>query len=324
MTFTSPRNILSALFVGACMLAPLPSLAALPSISNVYPTTVTSNVMANLSASVAAGSGIQMCRLYVDLADVGQMTIVGGVAIYPYTFLSGGSHIAFVYCRYTDGTVNSGNETAIWVNGAISGGSTPFSDSNAPQSSPAPVTTPLYGTPAPTTNVTVTVPTTPAPVAPIAGVEIGSLIKLNCSTDTSADSSCQAVYYYGADGKRHAFANSNVFFTWYSDFGSVQTIDASMMARIPLGKNVTYRPGSRMVKFTTDNRVYAVSKGGTLRWVANEDVAHTLYGANWNTKIDDIPDTEYGSYTFGGDITASDSYNPASEMGAASKIDSSL
>lgn len=93
---------------------------------------------------------------------------------------------------------------------------------------------------------------------------------------------------------------------------------------MPLGKNVTYRPGTRMVKFTTVNNVFVVSRGGVLRWVKTEALAQSLYGADWNTKVDDISDVFYTNYIFSTDINNVLEYNVASETAAAVDIDSSL
>ncbi|MFZ2804691.1 MAG: hypothetical protein WA001_05760, partial [Patescibacteria group bacterium] len=105
-----------------------------------------------------------------------------------------------------------------------------------------------------------------------------------------------------------------VYFTWYTDFSGVQIIGSSQLASIPLGKNVTYKPGVRMVKFTTDPKVYAVEKGGNLRWVTTEAVATSLYGSNWNQMIDDISDAFYSNYTFGTSINSTADYSPAAAM----------
>ena len=53
---------------------------------------------------------------------------------------------------------------------------------------------------------------------------------------------------------------------------------------------MTYRPGVRLVKFLTLNRVYAVEKGGVLRWITSETLVRALYGLNWNRNVDDIED----------------------------------
>ena len=79
-------------------------------------------------------------------------------------------------------------------------------------------------------------------------------------------------YYIGIDGKRHAYPNSKVFFTWYGNFDAVETITPAQLAAYPLGKNVRYRPGVRMVKFTTLNKVYVVARDGSLHWITSEAV----------------------------------------------------
>jgi hypothetical protein len=148
------------------------------------------------------------------------------------------------------------------------------------------------------------------------------LVKLICPAGyIAADHPCKAVYYVTSDGKRHAFPNEKVYFTWYADFSGVIQIDGTAMAGIPLGPNATYHPGSRMVKFTTLNRTYAVSRYGTLRWVTTEAVAAALYGPYWNTQIDDINDAFYSNYRFGADINSSSDYSPSAEANAVTSLD---
>jgi hypothetical protein len=150
-------------------------------------------------------------------------------------------------------------------------------------------------------------------------VSVHALVKLpdDGNRATQEDS---AVYYIGADGKRHAFENAKVYATWYSDFSGVTVISAANLASIPLGSNVRYKPGARMVKFTTDPKVYAVSAKGALRWIKDEATVKAIYGDNWNTKIDDLSDTSYTNYSFGADIASASDYNPANEASAAGNI----
>ncbi len=137
---------------------------------------------------------------------------------------------------------------------------------------------------------------------------VNSLVKLQDDGNgtTQEDS---AVYYIGSDGKRHAFPNSKIYFTWYKDFSDVRIISLDQLASIPLGTNVRYKPGSRMVKFTTDPKVYAIDVNGILRWVKTEAVAKALYGDNWNTFIDDLSDAFFGNYKFGQDINSSSEFD---------------
>jgi len=139
----------------------------------------------------------------------------------------------------------------------------------------------------------------------------GSLIKLSCPSHTTADDPCKAVYLYGSDGKRHAFPNEKVFFTWYDHFDAVVNVSAEFLSALPLGKNVTYHPGTKMVKFASVPTVYAVEKGGVLRAIASEAVAAALYGSNWNKKVDDISDAFFGNYTFGAIIGVAADYHVA-------------
>jgi len=140
-----------------------------------------------------------------------------------------------------------------------------------------------------------------------------SLIKLACSVGAGVNDPCKAVYFYATDGKRHAFTNDKVYFSWFTDFSTVKEVSADFLSSLTLGKNVTYRPGVKMVKFQTSPQVYAVSKGGVLRAVLNESVATVLYGATWNKQIDDISDVFYKNYTFGEPIILASDYSPAQE-----------
>ncbi|MFC1702850.1 M23 family metallopeptidase [Patescibacteria group bacterium] len=113
-----------------------------------------------------------------------------------------------------------------------------------------------------------------------------------------------AVYYCGANGKRFVFPNRRTYDSWYDNFDSVMTISVAELAMIPIGGAVTYRPGKRLVKLQTDPKVYAVGKGGVLRWVSTASVASVMYGSDWAKKIDDLPDAYFANYTIGEPITS--------------------
>jgi len=133
-----------------------------------------------------------------------------------------------------------------------------------------------------------------------------------------------AIYYLGTDGKRHAFPNEKVYFSWFTGFGGLRELQPSEMAQIPLGNNATYRPGNRMVKFTTDPKVYAVALGGVLRWVRTEQIALALYGANWNQRIDDLSDAFFTNYTFGTEVTSAADFIPATVETSVTWVSDSL
>lgn len=149
----------------------------------------------------------------------------------------------------------------------------------------------------------------PASEEPAVEVEPGNLVKLECVGQTNANDPCRTVYYYATDGKRHAFPNEKVFFTWFEDFDSVVEVSSDFLSDLSLGSNVTYYPGTRMVKFQSVQTVYAVEANGVLRAIASEEVAQNLYGSDWNQRIDDISDAFYGNYDFGETINSADDYS---------------
>jgi len=151
-------------------------------------------------------------------------------------------------------------------------------------------------------------------------VDPGSLIKRGCEGDVYPNDPCTAVYYYGVDGKRHAFPTESVFSSWFNDFDDLVIISDDVMSSIPLGKNVTYRPGERMVKFST-NSVYAVSYAGLLRPIVNEDIAEALYGEDWVSLIEIVDDVFYGNYRIGASIESSSSFSWSTAKSSTTKID---
>lgn len=132
-------------------------------------------------------------------------------------------------------------------------------------------------------------------------LSIGDLIKIPDDGDMKTLSDT-AVYYYASDGRRYVFPNEKVFYTWYPDFAKVKIIPIDQMSLVPIGGNVTYKPGSKLVKFQTDTKTYIVTKGGVLRWAKTEAVAQGWFGANWNQHVDDISEAFYANYKFGNPV----------------------
>lgn len=158
-----------------------------------------------------------------------------------------------------------------------------------------------------------------APAHAAAGVNPGDLIR---------GTTFSAVYYMGEDGFRYVFPNDKTYFTWFSDFSTVKMVSDADLATIQMGGNVTYHPGAKMIKINSDPKTYFVSQGGTLNWVTDEATAVLLYGSDWNTKIDDVPDGFFGNYTVGEDLTtdvlndssAGASFYASREYGGVSSI----
>jgi hypothetical protein len=139
---------------------------------------------------------------------------------------------------------------------------------------------------------------------------VNTLIKIEASP---------TVYWYAADGKRYVFPNARTFYSWFTadDLARVLVISPQELGSITIGGNVTYRPGARLVKVTTDPRVYAVGRYGTLRWITSEALAQQLYGQNWAQQVDDVPDEYFTNYRVGDAIYTSSQYNVQFELGQA-------
>lgn len=129
------------------------------------------------------------------------------------------------------------------------------------------------------------------------------------------------VYYFAVNGKRYVFPNAKTYFTWYKDFSTVKQIPNGVLSTIPLGGNVTYRPGVKMIKVTTAPDVYVVDQGGFLRHVGSEQLAETLYGIAWKNQIDDVPDVFFTNYKYGTAIQTASDYNPANVMTMTTSIE---
>lgn len=129
-----------------------------------------------------------------------------------------------------------------------------------------------------------------------------------------------AVYFYGEDGKRYVFPNEKIFYTWYTDFSSVREVTDAQLAAIQIGGNVTYRPGTKLVKVTTDPRVYAVSGRGILRWITSEQLAKSIYGDHWAQQVQDLPDAFFQDYLVSNSITSADAYKPEEERSAHASV----
>ena len=180
------------------------------------------------------------------------------------------------------------------------------------------------GTSSPTESSAPAVDDSSSAVSSLSELSTGSLIKFACEEGALVNDPCTAVYYYGADEKRHAFPNSKVYFTWYEDFDDVIVVTQDVISDITLGSNVTYRPGVRMVKFLSWNTVYTVSAGGELRAVPSEEVAIALYGDDWNQQIDDISDAFFSNYSFGDDLADENDYDADDAYGEVDDIDDDI
>ena len=129
------------------------------------------------------------------------------------------------------------------------------------------------------------------------------------------------LYYVGDDNKRHIFPNARTFNSWYDDFSAVKTVPSTTINNLSLANtNVTYRPGAKLVKLTTDPKVYAVGANGILHWIKNELLARSLYGTDWGKQVEDLPDELFPGYELGEEIDEASDYDKEQEEEAVPEI----
>ncbi len=125
-----------------------------------------------------------------------------------------------------------------------------------------------------------------------------------------------AVYFFSSNGKRYAFPNMSVYQSWYPTGANITQVTDEQLSSMPLGGNVTFKPGVALIKVTTDPKVYAISKGGVLRWIASEELARSIYGTDWSKKVFDVADVFFTNYTVGSPVTQTSDYNKNAEAGS--------
>lgn len=170
-----------------------------------------------------------------------------------------------------------------------------------------------------------TQPTLPS-VGPVYGLRPGDLIK-------TSDSS--AIYYVGRDNRRHVFPNEHVYYSWFQAFYGIKVVSTQTLASVPQGATVRVRPGMKLVQFisyrpggrgiiASDPRVFALERGGMLRWIRTAQAAAALYGSAWEREIIPLPETDFAQYRQGMDLIIPDSYNRALVLGSAPSINEDL
>ncbi|MFA6322171.1 MAG: hypothetical protein WCX71_01690 [Candidatus Buchananbacteria bacterium] len=112
------------------------------------------------------------------------------------------------------------------------------------------------------------------------------------------------VYYLDSHNIRHPFSDTQTFSSWYgNDKSKIVKISEELLEKYSLGKNVTMRPGSYLIKAQTSPTVYAVEQGGVIRPISDEGIAKEIFGINWNQRVVDVPDVFFSNYTLGKPIS---------------------
>lgn len=130
-------------------------------------------------------------------------------------------------------------------------------------------------------------------------------------------------FYLARDGKRYVFPDdTKTFDTWFPQGTALIThVSEDELESYPLGGNVCYRPGTRLIANQGDARVFAVVHGCRLRPIT-QDAAALLFGADWQKLVDQLQDYYFTNYTVDNTPIASIvDYNPVNERGISVSIE---
>lgn len=255
-----------------------------PTVSTVSPNSAIEDEPVPFTVTASGEAAVTFCDLYVNGSNVGSMTQYSSTSFKTLYTFSNNGSYS-VYARCTDG---DGNDTI--------GSSRTVTVTKQHESDGG------YGLP----------------------IHEGSLIKMQCTGSVRTNDPCIAVYYYGEDGKRHVFPNEATYFTWYNDFDDVVEVSSSFMSSLTIGKNVTFRPGSVLVKFDSSSSIYAVEKERTLRRYTTMSLVAADYGMNYHNALVTISDALYGNYVIGHAIDATNDFDRDDEYFSVDSIDDVL
>ncbi|MFA6131107.1 MAG: Ig-like domain-containing protein [Patescibacteria group bacterium] len=160
-----------------------------------------------------------------------------------------------------------------------------------------------------TTGENVTVPSTgETGLSPVTGLEED--ISVVEAGDYLRGSNLNTVYYIDSDLHRHAFMDSQTYFTWQSSFSSVKVVTDATLTTLTLGSTMLPKAGVVLVKIQSDPKVYMLESNTadalkpTLRWITSEAIAQALYGSAWSNYVIDVPPTMFGWFGMGTDVTS--------------------
>ncbi len=127
-------------------------------------------------------------------------------------------------------------------------------------------------------------------------------------------------YWYGNDTNRYSFLSHDVVESWFPDAATRPAITAvrdTVLASITLNGFIGYKPGTRLIKISSDPKIYAISEGMKLRWLENEKIIEQIYGSSWRDLLITVPDVVFIEYVVGDSVVRVSDYNFKDEMNNA-------
>ena len=115
-----------------------------------------------------------------------------------------------------------------------------------------------------------------------------------------------SVYYFAADEKRYIFPTPETYISWFGTQTPGRTMALEEMQDIPLGGNVTVRPGT-LISTPSDPKIYLVKQGGAIAPVDNS-VLKEIYGKKYEEKVLSIQNYYFTNYIYDEPITSVENY----------------
>ncbi|MCK9361225.1 hypothetical protein M0Q28_03260 [Patescibacteria group bacterium] len=132
------------------------------------------------------------------------------------------------------------------------------------------------------------------------------------------------VYWLSEDERRYVFPDGATLQSWLGGTpGMLKDATDGELEPFPVGGPMTMRPGTRLVKFVSDETVYAVTRGAALRAVAPE-YATAYYGAGWMQNVDVLSIALYPNYKVGMPIEKVSDFDRMTEVGFAATPETDL
>lgn len=121
------------------------------------------------------------------------------------------------------------------------------------------------------------------------------------------------VYFVASDAKAYPFPDEATYFSWNPSFAKLKVVERKDVANVSMKSIITVKPGTRVIKFGNDPKLYAVSRGARLRWIKNEDVLTDLYSTTWRNYFITLPANRMNDYSIGEAIAKAGAYHKNDE-----------
>lgn len=115
-----------------------------------------------------------------------------------------------------------------------------------------------------------------------------------------------SVYYFAADGKRYIFPTPETYASWFGEYQPEKSMDLEEMQKIPLGGNVTLRPGT-LLQTPSDPKVYLVIEQSAIAPV-DERILELVYGKKYKDRIVELPNYYFTNYLYATPIASVDEF----------------